>query len=535
MRAQLGRSLPVCLVLAIVGTSATAHAWTRTVVKGADATVDIERDATLSILLRLDVEVHAGWLHELELVDLGKGFELDRYRPPYFRSEEGELFRPEVEVVGEDRIRLSFSRREAPRRGVYRAYMRYRTRADASAVEGATHARVVWSVPAWETGLHGVSVEIRAPKGSTVPAELQDTPPGIDFEVTERARRTVITWERVHLPRTTPWPLSVDVPLKAIDLPAKAVLATKIPAGFRPLTIPEERPLAWTLLIVVALMLLKRASVERRMGRDALLIRAPWKSVLLVSAIVLVAGQWLSPLHLLFAAPLTGLALHRPFGSPVAPTSHDWKPATLGALPRPRTRASELLDGTTATGTLVLLATGIGLIELGEPTAALLLLPLFLTGTRHHLPAEPADKSVVLRNFASELRLPAEAPEMGFAWDVAADATPRLRIELRQQRTGLRTLGFIVASAPLGFALRRKVMLMVQTRAQSEADDLVRRRTQAEPLHRKPDGSVIRLVPWDDAAVELLRVLSRKAPKTIKASRGTWLLREMTDPKRRAA
>ena len=44
-------------------------------VESARATVEVEAEGTVSVLLRLDVEVHAGWLHELELVDQEK---LDR-------------------------------------------------------------------------------------------------------------------------------------------------------------------------------------------------------------------------------------------------------------------------------------------------------------------------------------------------------------------------------------------------------------------------------------------------------------------------
>jgi hypothetical protein len=64
------------------------------------------------------------------------------------------------------------------------------------------------------------------------------------------------------------------------------------------------------------------------------------------------------------------------------------------------------------------------------------------------------------------------------------------------------TLSFVVTSSPLGFVLRRNIMLLVETRAQSDADDLAR---------------------------------ARKTPKPVKASRGTWLLREISEPRREAA
>ncbi|MDH3817198.1 MAG: hypothetical protein OES21_01210, partial [Myxococcales bacterium] len=280
----------------VLGSSSPAQAWTRTVVKGARATVDVERDATLSILLRLDVEVHAGWLHEIELAELGPDVDLDLYRPPYFRSEDGEIFRPDATVRDGGIIHLSFPRREAPRKGEYRVFMRYRTKADAKAVEvaGEPRARIVWSVPAWETGLHNVSVEIRAPRGSSVPTEMHDTPPGVDFQVTQGPLRTVVEWRRIHLPRTTAWPLTLDVPAQAIALPV-TVADTPDPTGFRPLTIPEERSIAWALVLLAVLVLLKRRSIELRMGRRGLLVQARWAAVLAITGGLVALGQWLPP------------------------------------------------------------------------------------------------------------------------------------------------------------------------------------------------------------------------------------------------
>jgi hypothetical protein len=534
MRTRPGSGLLLCVFAAVLGSSSTAQAWTRTVVKGARATVDVERDATLSILLRLDVEIHAGWLHELELVDLGGGVELDRYRPPYFRSEDGEIFRPEAEVLDDGRIHLSFPRREAPRQGEYRVFMRYRIQADVSAIEDRDQARVVWSVPAWETGLHDVSVQIRAPKGSSVPSDLHETPPGVDFQVTEHPERTIVEWRRIHLPRLSAWPLSLDVPIQGIDLPASAPDAPS-PTGFVPLSTPEERPIAWTLLLVVILVVLKRRAVQVGMGSHALLLRAPWAAVFAIGGIALAIGQWLAPSDLLCAAPLVAFALQRPVRWTAAPLLQDWRPALAKELPQTETRASELLDGTSATGFAVLLASGTCLIALGEPTAALFLLPLFLTGTKYHMPASASQTADALRRFASELSVPAEAPEISFSWELSSDAVTRLRAHLPTQRAGLNSLSFALASTRVGFVLRRKVMLVVETRAQSDADDLMRRRTNVAPDLRAPNGSILRLVDWDFEAVELLRVLAHKTPKPVKASRGTWLLREISEPGQKAA
>jgi hypothetical protein len=534
MRPRRVTGLLLFAFVAVLGSSSPAQAWTRTVVKGARATVDIERDATLSILLRLDVEVHAGWLHEMQLAGLGPGVDLNRYRPPYFRSEEGEIFRPEAEVDEDGTIHLSFPRREAPRRGEYRVFMRYRTKADVTPVQvkGEPRARVVWSVPAWETGLHDVSVEMRAPRGSTVPIEANDESPGVEFNIDDEGKRTVVEWRRIHLPRMTAWPLALDVPAEAIVLPATAEAPT--PMGFRPLKIPERRPIAWALFLLAALVLLKRRSVEARMGRRSLLLQAPWAVVLTVTAAVLAAGQWVLPNYLVYALPLTTLALHRP-ATWVAPTERDtWRAAPSKDLPQTRAAASDFLDATTKTGLAGLVAGGVCLTAFSEPTAALLLLPLFLTGTRHHTANTAEQTADALRLFASELRAPA-SPQMSFSWELSSNGVPRLRVHLPSHRAGLMSLSFVGTSSSRGFVLRHEVMLLVETRAQSDADDLTRRRTHAEPDVRSSDGSILRLLEWNPEAVELLRALAHEAPRPARASRGTWLLREISLPRREAA
>ena len=116
MRSRAGFGLLLLALAAASSVANPARAWTRTVVQSARATVEVEPEGSVYVLLRLDVEVHAGWLHELELVDLGDDVDLDRYRPPYFRSEEGETLRPEAELGEDGRIRLWFERRDAPRR-----------------------------------------------------------------------------------------------------------------------------------------------------------------------------------------------------------------------------------------------------------------------------------------------------------------------------------------------------------------------------------------------------------------------------------
>ena len=534
MRVAHGLGL-LCLVVAVVfSAAAPALAWTRTVVHSASARVEVEPEATLYVLLRLDVEVHAGWLHELELVDLGSDVEIDRYRPPYFRSEEGEVFRPEAELHEDGRIRLSFPRRGAPRRGEYRVYVRYRTDADVRAVEvdGQRRARVVWSLPAWETGLHDVSVEFRAPKGSRAPDEMLDVSPGTSVEVTETPRHTLVRWRRIHVPRLTSWPLALDAPSDSIALPAEAP-TPPAPIAFRPLPAPLDEPVAWVTFIVALLALAKRRVVEMKVGRKRLWIAAPWPTAIAAAGAIAGAAQFFAPTHMAWSFPLITLALHRPLRDPAPPEARTWTEARF----KGHTRWPELapFDATTALGGITLLALSALIFSIGEPEGALLLLPLFLAGTRHHVPPNASEARRILSAFASTLEIPEDAPPMGFAWERADDGAHRVRVELPSARTGLLSVSFVVTSSSSGFLRRRDVMLEVQTRTQSDAEDLMRRRDPTGGEVRAVEGSLARLVPWSDDAIELLRVLARQSPRMSGASQGTWLLRELAATARKAA
>jgi hypothetical protein len=534
MRFSGGSRLLFSVLAVLFSTATPARAWTRTIVHSASARVEVEADATLQVLLRLDVEVHAGWLHELELVDLGSDVELDRDYPPYFRSDEGEVFRPEAQLRDDGRIRLSFPRREAPRRGEYRVYIRYRTGADVSAVEveGQRRARVVWSVPAWETGLHDVSVEFRAPKGSRVPDKMLDASPGVSVQVTEAPRRTLIRWRRIHVPRLTAWPLALDAPGESIALPTDASTPPP-PIAFRPLPTPMEHPIAWVTFAIALLALIKRRVVELKLGRQQLWLDFGWPTALVAVSTIAGTAQFLAPTHLAWGLPLILLALHRPLRKPTPPEARTWAQARFDRNARELMLAP--LDGTTALGALTLLTCSAGFFAIGEPKGALLLLPLFFTGTRHHGPPSSSEARRILSAFVSSLRVPEHAPPMGFVWERANDGAHRVRIELSNARTGLLSVSFVVTSSSTGFLRERSVMLLVRTRTQSDADDLMRRREHGGNALRAVDGSIARLVPWSDEAIELLRVLARRVPKTTEASRGTWLLRELAAPDRKAA
>ncbi len=530
----------VGLAFVLFGTlavSSPAQAWTRTVVKSADATVDVDAEAWMSVLLKLDVEVQAGWLHQLELAGVGPGVELDRRRPPYLYAVDGEVYRPQAEITEDGLIRLSFERRGAPRKGEYRAVVRYRTQGEARPLGGADSDRVrlAWTLPAWETGLHDVSVDIRAPKGAFVPQELRDLGPGVELSVTNRRSVTQLQWRRIHLPRHTPWKLIFEVPENALTLPAAAP-DEPAPSGFRPLDVEERAPLPWAVALLAGLVLLKRRSIELRIGHESLVARSSWAVTLVATLTILVLSVWLVPHDIICAIPLFVFALHRPIRPNTPLPDRTWRPTTPKNLPVRAILPADLLDGTTAIGLLILGAALFVAVLLDQPLALLLLLPVFFTGTRLHALPTAEESAEELRKFVLDLRLPSEAPSMSFRWEVCGPVAPRCRVFLPAERAGLLSLAFVVTTRMIGFVAHRRVMLLVETRTQSDADDLARRRIRLEPDFRSADGRMGRLVDWKPETMSLVRALGCQTPtKPVKASKGSWLLREITEGQREAA
>ncbi|MGB5812965.1 MAG: hypothetical protein WBG86_20700 [Polyangiales bacterium] len=531
------RRLGLLVVLSIVfATTSSAKAWTRTMVEGADAIVEVNRDASMDVLLTLRVQVHAGWLHELELATLGDDVVLDPSHPPYFRAEDGEVYRPDAVLSEDGRIRLTFERRGAPRKGEYKVIFRYRTRGTTTTAAGAKEARLSWSLPAWETGLHDVTVDVRAPKGSRVPDNLRDSSPGVRFSTTERPRATQLEWRRIHLPRHTPWRLAFDVPADALDLPADRP-ATKDATGFTPLPAEEQRPAPWALGVLALLILIKRRAIEITMGADALLVRVPWPAVVIVGAAVVITASLTGPYDVFGAIALLALVFHRRPSKLVIPPESRWRPDAPTDQRRSETPLSDLIDGTRPIGAGLAVLTIGTMVALGQPSIALVAIPIFVTGTRWHRGPGLNEASHHLRRFVEALRTPESGAPMALCWETHEISAPRCRLILPNERAGLLSLSFVTTTRYVGGVARRSVELLIQTRAQSDADDLVRRRIGAEPTFRTEDGRIGRLLPWSADAIALTRALAHRAPtiETRGSRSGTWLIEELADRPSRAA
>lgn len=520
------------VLFALVLTPSEVQAWTRARVHSARADVEVKEDASMAVRLILDLQVEAGWVHELELAGLEEGAELHPRRLPYLRSEEGEILRPEFESDGSGKIRLTFERRDSPRRGQYHIILHYNIPTDPTALEhiGSGRARITWTLPGWETGLHNVTVTMKAPAGASLPAALADPPPGIEVKTEKTPRGTTLRWTRTHLPRMTTWPLSVDMPLTTAQAPKEQneVAAKPAPPAFRPLDLSEPTPLPWYLLLLAIVALAKRASARARAGFRAVWPRWSWLAVISASLAMVGAGFWFRPQALLFAPALLTFGLQLPHRPDSGWFGREWQPSSPARSERRSWTSPDLLDGSTLPGLLLLSGCVALLASLDQAVGALLLLPCFFTGTRLHNAPRAEECSSILRDFSRRLRLPAEAPQMGFAWEQSEDGHPRLAMKLSSARTGLLSLSLAVVTAQEGFLLRRRVALVCETRAQTEADDLLQTLVASAPRTRGPLGRITRILPWEPDTIQAIRALSgSRTSRKPRAARGPWIMRKV--------
>ncbi len=184
-------------VAAVLSTPSSASAWTDASVRALDASLETREGGATHMALEIDVEVHGGWLTEIEVPSLGEGVVLDAQKPAWAVLPDGRKLVP-VAVVGEDgSLRFRFDRTNAPRRGrITLGASLDMTLAD----EGALH----WEPPMWQSGLDGVRVRWSVPASRRfLQASVGDSPE--DVRIVRAGDRQVLEAYRPHLPRGTEW------------------------------------------------------------------------------------------------------------------------------------------------------------------------------------------------------------------------------------------------------------------------------------------------------------------------------------------
>lgn len=407
-------ALAACLAVLALG-PARARAWTEASVRTVRVHVDLDREARALVAMRVTVRIHGGWLESLDLSGLDPDLVLDESKPPSVVTEDGDKLAPRVTTPRPgDRIVLSFSRRQAPRRGLIFVDVLYRTSLAHRATEPVAggRVRVRWTLPPWQTGLDGVSLSASAPPGADF-AE-QDDESAVEHVRYPSDRRVVLAWRRVHLPRTTPWTITFDVPEREMAVAleqARPIARTHVARKL--LAPPWAAPTVLAAMIAM-LALFTRLGARRDDRRGvALEPLVPMPEAARVTAILALSTAsallgpgrpWLVLVALGIVAALATTRGARPRGTLRLGAFREASPSQLDRARWSRVLAlvgyKTPLDATTVTGlgVWVALSTGwayalstFGADDGAPPAWALgaLLAPLVLSGTRRHRPLEP--------------------------------------------------------------------------------------------------------------------------------------------------
>lgn len=502
--------LGIAVALLAAAVPVPVRAWTDARVRSVSAHVEVRNDGSARVAMELLVRIHGGWLEGLEVAGLDPDFALDEAKPPWAVSDDDPAlkFEPTVRVPGSGRVALGFrGRGRSPRRGTVRIGIVYTTslahRATAGRPDGTI--RVRWTLPPWRSGLDGVTIAFTLPPGAEAAQSEGDQPHGpVEPERLDLEDRTVLVWQRIHLPRTMAWTVEADVPAEH--------MATELRAPARPAR-PEVQPLvdprrpshiapAVLAGLLALLVLLGRATFDRACRaanarpRRLLPLPAPLHAAAALASSASAAWVWPD-------RPTTGLGLlafvallsiqRAPQLLAHTPRLGRWRPAGRAEVARGR-RASRIrwvglatpVDVTAPLGLLLVGAcAGAALLvarwegrtdgRLLLAGAALLLVPA-LTGTRFHLPTTPELRLHRLARLARRSRLEGAALALVVHADPAGrwqDA--RLRLAPGRAPDGLLRLDLAIAdSIDLGGARPRLVLVAVARTASAAAAALAR-------------------------------------------------------------
>ena len=207
-RTRLSALLVGSLVLAL---PRPASAWTNAHVRELSAEVVPHGEGRAEVTLELLVDVQGGWLERLDLPGLDEDLSIDPEQGAWLVLEDGTHQLAQARVRHGE-LELLFDRAMAPRRGVHRLGVHYETvlPAEAGELGGDGSARLRFDLPGWEAGLERAEVRWRLPEGAR---GLDD--PQVAQELSDQAAPEggrLVRFARVHVPRSTPWSVSVDLP-----------------------------------------------------------------------------------------------------------------------------------------------------------------------------------------------------------------------------------------------------------------------------------------------------------------------------------
>lgn len=485
----------------------------------ADAELVVDGEGRAKVLLTLLVHVRGGWLERLDLPGLDEDMSIDPAEGAYLLSPDGGRVLATVSTKG-GVLRLRFDKRDAPRRGEHRIVIAYETALMGRASETlGERIRLRYGLPGWEAGLTRAELRFVLPSGSTA---VEDSAVAQEVSHTRQHGRDVVRFTRVHLPRSTPWSVAVDVPAAALGRAQHVASQRKELRAVRPVTTGVYLAAGLFLFAWFA------RALSRRAARSESYRPAPWgrrdvRWGVRVVAIAVAMFSWpFSTAVSLIALTLLALSFVDRYDPGDAPPFGLFAPLGRADLARARRErwlvrlgfapALDLASGTV----LGALACGVALLSRvegafaaqGDPWGLGVLCALvpLATSSRLRRPRSVLAQLAVLERTAarlvtvgSALRLVWHVPERG------APREPRLRVLPFARYPGLLRVELAVDTRRYAPPL----VLMVVAEAGSAVDGWLQSAGLARARELSAGGRrVLHLLPVDDVAETLERLFT---------------------------
>jgi hypothetical protein len=519
--------------------SSVALAWTRAQVREVNARVELEEGGEARVALALVVEVEGGWLERLELPGLDEGLELAP-DAAWVVLENGERAAAQAQLEA-GVLTLRFARREL-QRGVHRVHVQYAADLAARAQpQVAGFSRLTWTLPGWEAALSGAEIAVTGPSALRALVE-PDT--AAEVETGMEGGKRVVRFRRVHVPRASPWPVTLELPSPALVRAAPPAVA-RAQAPREP---GARRKTGLFLGTVIGLIVTwggrraraQLAALGRAVRPRLIPFRLPWWAPGALCSLSGACWAWWPSVALLGWSALIGLGLQQPGPALRAPGLGRFEP--LGRAEQERLARARWLersglrsaDPASWLGVGLLLAGVSVLIWGGAPFApadpwglgVLCALLAFIAGSRLWQPRSLAEQVQLLLRAARRVRAPGCA--LSLLWYVearacagaqaqagAARGQPRLRVLPRAPYAGLLRIELLVDTRRGAHAL----VLSVLVEAGSPAARWVRALWPDVACEHSAGGAraaFLRSVTDPSAALEsLLEHLTRESQRAL--------------------
>jgi hypothetical protein len=531
--------------------SGEAQAWTDAKIQNLETRIAlVERDPA-EVAMKITIVVRSGWLSSFEITGLDDDMVLDEKRPPTLVSETGANYYPEIKTLSPGCVVLVFSNQhEAPGRGSYAFDLFYKTRllSRSSRVNQSNTLQVQWTLPPWQVGIDDVRIEVTAPKGARPIALSSDVPFSEERTFSDKDNGTTLSWHRFRLPKTVAWAIGFTLPQGSFASASISPVEPK-PRDAKPEASASSSN-AWVAILIGFVALLKRHLVttdckKRRIEPVPLIpLKSAFSRNLLIFLLTVVSGFIFDNHRNLALAQLcllVALSVDRDFRRQPIRAQGAWTRVAERDLERVRLYPIKSLfgyrswlDATTPLGlallfsvyTLIVLLFWRGDHDLAYhwTFGAILLTPLFVTGTRKNLPLPPEADIRILTDFAKKSNLDTLLkPDVRYGIFVYKSPLndwyeARLRFYSDNFTDGLHLFDLVVAN-PLGHrGVSARCALLSVSSTGSAADTALKTALKDTPTCSSyNDERVARMTYFSNAATdirELLELPVKASPKT---------------------